>query len=381
MDVMKTRVVMCGQMCSPRRFAPLLLFVAWLINSAAGGTIAQQHFCANLTGAALDACEEIPESCVSIHAPRFIDAVGDHALFLAIRQVFAEAELGSDTFFVLGAGRGTTATHTVAKAASANRTVIHFKEGYRNRKGLGGAGGAKIKKAAGVLINGQHDLRSQYIGARQPLMRNTGALTTKAASALRSLVLESHVTGFFDSPFVHLFTELFFATCPHGVRVVLSTREALAWAKSRQKNHGKTARSTQDPSALASPPGRYPRQNLKGSTAGFVCPFALDPRLLDPFSLVQCAAFARRFQAPGSQINESQAHRLPGSAALDFGDVDTFTLATAMDKYNQYVHRLVPQDLLLDINFWNGFLLEKSSADALSDLEEKRIAEFTKPGL
>eukprot|EP00316_Scyphosphaera_apsteinii_P023779 CAMPEP_0119300842 /NCGR_PEP_ID=MMETSP1333-20130426/2727_1 /TAXON_ID=418940 /ORGANISM="Scyphosphaera apsteinii, Strain RCC1455" /LENGTH=337 /DNA_ID=CAMNT_0007302747 /DNA_START=115 /DNA_END=1124 /DNA_ORIENTATION=+ len=324
-----------------------------------------QDFCASLTGAMLEACQGIPASCVSIHAPRFIDTIGDHTLFLAMRDVVRKAKLGSHNFFVLGPGRGTTATHTVALAASAgNRTVVHFHDPYHDGKSLLGIPGVHVRQAADLLIKAQHDFLHNFRSNREPLMFSTTKLIKPMITSLTSLVMKSYVTGFFDTPWVDFFTELFYATCPRGVHVVFSTRDSLAWAKSRQEHHRVLQETSPEMRRL--------------SSIGFVCPFALDPRLLDPFSLVQCAAFARRFQAPGSKINESQeiAPRLSGSAALDFNDVGTLTLAAAMHKYNQYVHRLVPEDLLLQVNIFNGLLQEKPNSGAFFELEKKLIATF-----
>ena len=74
------------------------------------------NFCSELTGDVLDACKSIPESCVSLNAPPFNQIVGEPELFIRIKKVIQEASLGTHRFFVLGPGRGTTATHESAKA-------------------------------------------------------------------------------------------------------------------------------------------------------------------------------------------------------------------------------------------------------------------------
>jgi len=230
----------------------------------------------------------------------------------------------------------------------------------------------------------QDDLRSQY---RRVSSLHTEALIQPLTASLSSLIMESLVTGFFDEPWVGFFTELFFATCPHGVRVVFSTREARAWARSRLEHH-----------------------------EVHVCPFVRDPRLLDPFSLVQCAAFAQRFHAtetqtyewsvtmsgngpyqsslPVQQINETSSSQLPATGAelglsalandrYDFGALanDTLALAAAMHKYGQYVRRLVPADLLLQVDFFSSSLLRPagdSSGQAWTALESALIAAFVR---
>ena len=74
------------------------------------------NFCSELTGDVLTACKSIPESCVSLNAPPFNQIVGEPELFIRIKKVIQEASLGTHRFFVLGPGRGTTATHEAAKA-------------------------------------------------------------------------------------------------------------------------------------------------------------------------------------------------------------------------------------------------------------------------
>ena len=74
------------------------------------------NFCSELTGDVLTACKSIPESCVSLNTPPFNQIVGEPELFIRIKKVIQEASLGTHRFFVLGPGRGTTATHEAAKA-------------------------------------------------------------------------------------------------------------------------------------------------------------------------------------------------------------------------------------------------------------------------
>ena len=75
-------------------------------------------------------------------------------------------------------------------------------------------------------------------------------------------------------------------------------------------------------------------------------------QVLDPFSETQCAAFARRYSARGEM--PKTADMLPGHAALDFDDVEVRKLAMAMEKYNEYVLRLVPDDLLLLVDYFSS---------------------------
>ena len=180
------------------------------------------------------------------------------------------------------------------------------------------------------------------------------------------------ITGFFDSPWTNLFTELYFAMCPRGVRVILSTRDSYSWAISRQANHRRLEASSSS----------APAHGRRLSHIGYICPFAPDPRLLDPFSMPQCAAFARRHQHKNH--SEHASTRLPGNAAMDFDDAPVHELAAAMEKYNQFVLNLVPDDLLLRINYFTSSLLEnrmhsgRSARDAWSEGQHNLVALFTR---
>ena len=81
------------------------------------------NFCSELTGDVLTACKSIPESCVSLNTPPFSQIVGEPELFIRIKKVIQEASLGTHRFFVLGPGRGTTATHEAAKARPHRHTA------------------------------------------------------------------------------------------------------------------------------------------------------------------------------------------------------------------------------------------------------------------
>ena len=48
-------------------------------------------FCAELSGEVLAACMAIPERCVALKAPPFVQVIGEPHLFLRIQQVVQEA--------------------------------------------------------------------------------------------------------------------------------------------------------------------------------------------------------------------------------------------------------------------------------------------------
>jgi len=267
-----------------------------------------------------------------------------------IKKVVQEAELGTHRFFVLGPGRGTTATTETAQASSNNdRRVLHWKRLYGNGKLLPPGSSASI--AANGVVEAVHSYRDSlrltrgsgpWSGPASTQSTSTAVLWPTLEQGLRTMMVKQNVSGLFDSPWVNLFSDLYLAMCARDVRVVFSTREAAAWAKSRHEDHGTTA-------------------------TGFVCPFAQDPRLLDPFSWPQCAAFSRRYASSVGDHTKSSAgareaapKRLPGArAAYDVKDLTTDTLGKAMEKYNAYVLKLVPDDLLLGVNFFSSKLNEQ----------------------
>ena len=105
--------------------------------------------------------------------------------------------------------------------------------------------------------------------------------------------------------------------------------------------------------------------------------------MLDPFSLTHCARFARHRLGPVANATAQTVlpHRLPGNAALDNGDVAEPALASAFEKYNAYVRRLVPHDDLLEVDFFSSSQIRPdmgstSAHDEWGSLETKRIRTF-----
>ena len=240
---------------------------------------------------------------------------------------------------MLGPGQGSTATREVAPASSMNRTVIHYHSIVRpppypeERPGW-------LK----ALVRAVHGVRGSDAAAAQS---RSGLLLAPLEHAMRAAFARG-VTGFFDTPWSFLFAELYLSMCARGVRVVLSTRDARSWAKSRRRSK---------------------------SLAGFVCPFAPDPRLLDPFSPTQCAAFGRRHAnesgpAAPRRLAAAKPRRLFG---LDYVDVAAADLAVALAKYNEYVQRLVPDDLLLRVDYFSSSFL-RPRADGSVDVRAEWTA-------
>ena len=324
-------------------------------------------FCSALTDELLAACLAIPKSCLASQSPPFKDLIGDPQLFLAINHVVQAAELDGHQFFVLGPGRGTTATHEAARAASAGRTLIHFEQKYKDGMFRGNS------LQALKFVSAHHAFLTYYRQRAWPLMMSTSPLVAPLTSSLKALLATENVTGLFDSPWVNYFTELYLAMCPRGVRVIFTTRDSLAWAASRREHHSQGSLDA----------SHYSTHGRRLSDTGFICPFAQEPAVLDPFSLTHCARFARHRLGPVANATAQTVlpHRLPGNAALDNGDVAEPALASAFEKYNAYVRRLVPHDGLLEVDFFSSSqmhpVLGSTSAHAeWGSLETKRIRTF-----
>ena len=314
-------------------------------------------FCSALTDELLAACLAIPKSCLASQSPPFKDLIGDPQLFLAINQVVQESGFAGHQFFVLGPGRGTTATHEAARAASAGRTLIHFEQKYKDGMFRGNS------LAALKYVSAHHAFVSYYRQRAWALMMSTSPLVAPLTSSLKALLATENVTGLFDSPWVNYFTELYLAMCPRGVRVIFTTRDSLAWAASRREHHSQGFLDA----------SHHSTHGRRLSDTGFICPFAQEPAVLDPFSLTHCARFARHRLGPVANATAQTVlpHRLPGNAALDNGDVAEPALASAFEKYNAYVRRLVPHDGLLEVDFFSS-----SQIDEWGSLETKRIRTF-----
>ena len=319
-------------------------------------------FCSQLSGEVLAACMAIPERCVSLKAPPFVQVIGEPQLFVRIQQVVQEARLGAHDFFVLGPGRGTTATRETAMASSRGRKVVHWADVIADGRFIGDEAQRAARAFNGAVASYVRSLRDRSSEAAT----STAMLWPTLLSGLRTMLVEQNISGLFDSPWDNLFSELYLAMCTRGVRVVFSTRGATAWAASRVESHG-------------------------GNATNFVCPFAEDPRLLDPFSWPQCAAMARRYTSAGGADSddapEAAPRRLPGGkAAYHFNEISERALGVALEKYNSYVIRLVPDDLLLEVNFFSSALnapkpgSNVSPRDEWTWLEMQLIAAFTRDG-
>ena len=123
---------------------------------------------------------------------------------------------------IIGAGEGTTGTHTVAKlisvTASPARTVAHWGEVYGRN--------AKVSKQGNV----RNSSKEAYVGLRKRLM----ALTPPERAHFDYDVFDAY-DGVTDVPIPQLFPYIY-RTYPQA-RVILSVRNASEWVDSRVRHH------------------------------------------------------------------------------------------------------------------------------------------------
>jgi len=124
-----------------------------------------------------------------------------------------------------------------------------------------------------------------------------------------------------DSPWVNLFAEFYLALGP-TTKVVLLRRDAHTWASQRRRRH----------------------------KSALVC---LDDTNLDPFSFTQCAAR----NAPAGRVHK----------------IDYEYLVKSYQKYNQYVHSIVPENYLLDINLFTNSILGAENVTDLWSIKSKEL--------
>lgn len=270
----------------------------------------------------------IAPECLTHRAPPLFGTIRNPVLF---KKLAAELQkhVSPSSPMVIVAGRGTTGTREVATVLEkGGRRVVHF---VRCFSCSGNATRANLK-----FVHGVHTyLVDRRIGGRlahEPLIASE-SLATALVDTMKVLLAEG-VTAFTDTPWVNFFTELFYATCPH-VRVVLTTRDSVSWARSRKQNHAH-------------------------SSAFFLCPRAFDHDIADPFSITQCAA---------RNTKQAAKNTFGNGSALDASDVSDENLSRAFDKYQDYVQRIVPAELLLNVNYFSSRVL---ISDAMSSGQLQR---------
>ena len=125
---------------------------------------------------------------------------------------------------IIGAGEGTTGTHTVAKLMSSTgspaRTVAHYQLVYGRNATVGKQGNVRQLSEASQA----------YVGLRKRLM----ALTPSERAHFDYDVFDAY-DGVADTPIPELFPYIY-RTYPQA-RVILSVRNASEWVDSRVRHH------------------------------------------------------------------------------------------------------------------------------------------------
>jgi hypothetical protein len=263
--------------------------------------------------------------------PPFYQLVGEGEILLGLVEAvktWRESIRQPNATVVIGAGRGTTGTHTVAKAVGTQQPALHYFEVYHPDK----HGGIIVKKSGlrGSVRDGlfkwiyETPVNVGTVGVARPFIRWMNHL------------LKIGVTAFFDTPVTNVFAELYLATCPFN-KVILSSRDSTAWAQSRVKKH-------------AGP------HNII-----FVCPYAHLPEIVDPFSWAQCAEYAKE--------KALQGHDLPPSYQ-SLHDVTEHQLITHLEKYDSFIGNMVPANRLLRVDLFSSKLLTLPAGSNLTPRDE-----------
>jgi hypothetical protein len=125
---------------------------------------------------------------------------------------------------IIGAGEGTTGTHTVAKLISNTRsparTVAHWELVYDN----------STQRLASYKVRKSSEASQAYVGLRKRLL----ALTPSERAHFDYDVFDAY-DGVADSPIPQLFPYIY-RTYPQA-RVILSVRNASEWVDSRVRHH------------------------------------------------------------------------------------------------------------------------------------------------
>lgn len=275
--------------------------------------------------------------------------VGDVDFFLSLVDAVKvwRATSSSDGSIIIGAGRGTTGTHELAKMVGRQRPTVHWAKWYDERiprwRPMPPSKNNEVIAAFHKLVGKIKKWREAGVSGRGVVGSSTAEIGALFVDYVKTC-LRFNITGFFDSPFPEFFTEFYLATCPHN-KVVLGTRDSLSWATSRIKHHG-----------------------TNKSKTGFVCPHAASPAIRDPFSYTQCAHFdtirrAQTWTASGDGPGRGAAeYASRPNTSLILNSVSAPALAKAFEKYDAFVARMVPQDRLLRINLFTSAQLRPNAS-------------------
>lgn len=233
----------------------------------------------------------------------------------------------------LVAGRGTTGTTTTVlrwmgdafRFGFVHWTLARCPPFFRNQSDP--VGGCIRARLGGKANDARHEARGNLMdyGVDNATLRENeygfilNALARDLDKALSCGNCGNMVLS--DSPWVNIFAELYLALGP-TTKVVLLRRDAHSWASQRRRRH----------------------------TSALVC---LDGTVLDPFSFTQCAAR----NAPAGRVKR----------------IDYEHLMKSYQKYNQYVHSIVPENYLLDINLFTNSILEAENTTDIWSMANKEL--------
>ena len=316
------------------------LCFAALTQSAAPHSV----FCNNAPQKLVAFCESLDSKCITTQMPPFYQLVGEGEILLGLVEAvktWRESIRQPNATVVIGAGRGTTGTHTVAYAVGTQQPTVHYNEVYYPNKRNGGI----LKKKSGLRGSARDEL-NKWI-TETPVNVGTVRIARPFIRWINHL-FKIGVTAFFDTPITNVFAELYLATCPFN-KVILTSRDSIAWAQSRVKNHG------------------APNNII------FVCPYAHLPEIVDPFSWAQCAEYAKQ--------KALQGHDLPRSYQ-SLRDVPKHELITQLEKYDSFIGKLVPANRLLRVDLFSSKLLtprfDITARDEWGNHNEKIVKMFAR---
>jgi len=261
-----------------------------------------------------------------------------------------------DQPFILAAGQGTAASHSIADAIqSTGINTIHFRECQPACK-------TTVREICEVTDKLELFARQMKHPFRNVSLLEIVSGVLSAFDVALQAMAANRVFALAHAPWTNLFSEFYVALCPN-VRVVLSIRDELDWARSRQQGHGHSGFGFVCPAVTAQKRAIEPAdKQLQSEVSSNLSPLQDVTQLREqptPNVTAQGAALshtlvARPFADPFSYTRcpSQQRHGQLLPSAVNLADIDTETLGDFFEQYNDYVRRLVPAANLLEVNFF-----------------------------